>query len=547
VITGFFLPTANRFARRSAECAMPRLIAVVLAGLCCSLPTADVAGPPAHDLDRPEFRALWVDAFHAGIRSPAEADALVAAALGVHINTLFVQVRRRGDALYTRGVEPPLADPAYDPRFDALDYIIEAAHRAGLEVHAWINAMPVWRNEAAPADAHHVFNQHGPAATGRDNWLTARPDGTMLFPVGYFLDPGHPDAARYLADIYLNIVRNYAVDGIHFDYVRYPETDERLPRGAPVGYNAVSLERFRRAKGRTDTPAPDDEAWARWRREQVTALVRRVYIEAKAIRPRVKVSAALIPWGAPPAAPKDFRDVAPMQRVFQDWAGWLKEGLLDLAVPMNYAREHDPLVRGWFNGWIAFEKHVASGRHLAVGVGAYLNTPENTLAQVERVRQPDGRRRAAGMSFFSYFSTRAAVAVPGGAGAAADATAAVRPEDPWRFLAEGAGGRPAVFTRAAAVPAMEWIEHPKTGWIAGEVSAAAGSPVDGVTVSVRRRGLFSRTREVTTDGNGWFGAAGLKPGRYRVWLKAAGSRAAFEIDVSAGGVARARLERRPPA
>lgn len=121
---------------------------------------------PVQARDPAELRAVWVDAFHEGIRSPREADDLVAAARRAHLNTLIVQVRRRGDALYTRTVEPPLADPAYDPSFDALAYIVDAGHRAGLEVHAWVNAMPVWRDEVAPADARHVFNRHGPVPSG---------------------------------------------------------------------------------------------------------------------------------------------------------------------------------------------------------------------------------------------------------------------------------------------------------------------------------------------------------------------------------------------
>ena len=129
------------------------------------------ASVAAAQADPPELRALWVDAFHEGIRTPQEADALVAAAKRANLNTLFVQVRRRGDALYTKGVEPPLDDPAYDPSFDALANIVEAGHRAGLQVHAWVNAMPAWRDEAPPRDARHVFNRHGPSASGDENWM----------------------------------------------------------------------------------------------------------------------------------------------------------------------------------------------------------------------------------------------------------------------------------------------------------------------------------------------------------------------------------------
>ena len=101
----------------------------------------------------------------------------------------------------------------------------------------------------------------------------------------------------------------------------------------------------------------------------MTNLVRRVAIEARAINPRIKISAALIPWGQPPTSETDFENVAPMQRIFQDWHQWLQDGWLDLGVPMNYATETDDRVRGWFDGWMRWEKQHQHGRQLAVGLG----------------------------------------------------------------------------------------------------------------------------------------------------------------------------------
>ena len=389
---------------RTTRCGVaPVLIALVI-GLVRVAPASAQASSSAPAQDPAEVRALWVDAFHAGIRSPAEADELIATARRAHLNTLFVQVRRRGDVLYTKSVEPPLADPAYDPAFDALAYIVEHGHGAGLSVHAWVNAMPTWRDEAPPQDARHVFNRHGPHQPGDDNWFTASPTGDHKFPVGYFLDPGHPAAADYLAKVYVSLVRDYDVDGVHFDYIRYPETDERIPRGAGVGYNAVSLRRFRAAHRRTDVPAPDDPAWTTWRRQQVTHLVRRVALEAKAVKPGIVVSAAVIPWGEPPTNERNFAEAAPMQRVFQDWHGWLQAGLIDIAVPMNYARETDDRVRGWFDGWLRWEKAHTHGRAIVAGLGAYRNAPADLLAQVSRARSAEGQARLLGVSFYSYAS-----------------------------------------------------------------------------------------------------------------------------------------------
>jgi uncharacterized lipoprotein YddW (UPF0748 family) len=476
-----------------------------------------------------ELRALWVDAFHEGIRSPREADDLVATAKRANLNTLIVQVRRRGDALYSKGIEPPLDDPAYDPAFDALAYIVDAGHRGGLKVHAWINAMPVWRDEAAPRDPRHVFNRHGLTATGEGNWLTSAPDGTQKFPVGYFLDPGHPAAADYLAQIYLDVVRNYAVDGIHFDYVRYPETTAVLSRGSAVGYNPVSIARFQRATGRTDIPLPGDEAWMTWRRDQVTNLVRRVSIEAKALNPKIVISAAAIPWGAPPTNEIDFVDVAPMQRIFQDWHGWLQAGWLDLAVPMNYATETDARVRGWFDGWIRWEKRHAHGRHIATGIGAYRNTAVNTLAQVARARAADEGHAVAGVSLYSYAVT--GVPAPG---AGVDRLA---------FLVDGAAGARGPFTDPSSAPAMPWIERPERGWLGGVVRGTASGDHDGVVVKVKRRRFwpFARETRVRADGNGYYGLANVKAGRYEVSTTIAGAKRKAVVVVAAGRVARADL------
>lgn len=505
------------------------LLRAALAALALS--GASVAGAePA-----PEVRALWVDAFHAGIRSDSEVAELVERAVRANLNTLFVQVRRRGDSLYTGGLEPALDDPNYSPQFDGLSAVVEAGHRAGLKVHAWINAMPIWRDEDPPKDPRHVFHRHGPNRTGEDNWLTRTREGVVKFPVGYFLDPGHPAVQEHLVSVYLDITRRYAIDGIHFDYIRYPETEERLPRGSNVGYNEVSVARFQRAEGRTDVPAPDDEAWTRWRRQQVTGLVRRIALEARAIRPKIQVSAATIAWGAPPASRKDFDNASPMQRIFQNWRDWLDEGLLDMAAPMNYAREHDPRVREWFNGWISWEKRNKKRRHLIVGVGAYLNTQAAVLDQVSRALEKSGKHRADGVSFFSYFR-------PSSQGSGEEHSGDAEEPSPDRldFLARGVEGRKGVLAERAAVPPLPWIERPTHGFIAGIAKDREGRPLDGATVHVRRKGWFRRTTRISTDGNGWFGLSRRSPGQYVIRLESPrGSiQSPVTVEVRAGAVTR---------
>lgn len=485
-----------------------------------------------------EIRAVWVDAFHPGVRSKQEVDRLIADAVRNNLNTLFIQVRRRGDSLYLKSIEPLLQDPVLEPGFDPLAYTIDAAHRAGLEVHAWMNAMALWRDEPPPVDSNHVFNRHGLTATSDDNWLTCLWSGSQKFPVGYFLDPGHPGARDHLVRVYLGVVSNYAVDGIHFDYIRYPETEERLPKGSPVGYNPVSLARFARLSGRQEKPEPGAEEWMNWRREQLTQLVRRIYIEAKAINPRIKVSASTIAWGQPPVSSKKFLETSAGRLVYQDWQGWMKEGILDLAVPMNYARETDPRVRSWFDGWIAFEKRHKYGRHLAVGIGAYLNSADGNLDQLARVRRIEGEHVVEGVSFFSYASPSA---VPRPEPGAVAATPQPDASERLAYLAVGTSTHKAAFPNRLPPPSMPWIDRPAHGWMAGTVTGPDGEEIDGARIEMRKAGWwpFRKTYRTCTDGNGWFGFATLKPGSYEVKLvRAAGTRERRKTQILAGKVSR---------
>lgn len=505
--------------------------------------------PAAGSAPAVEVRALWVDGFGPGIRTPEEAQQLIANAKKIGINTLIVQVRRRADSLYRGGPEPMIEEFPIDPAFDPLQNIIDLGHKEGMEVHAWINAMTVWKNQDPPKDPNHIFNLHGPKATGRDNWLTGNPGGEVLFPVGYFLDAGNPDAVEHLVKVYTNVVRKYAVDGIHFDYIRYPETEGKGPE-AGVGYNPISLERFHRARGRTDKPEPTDAQWNDWRRQQVTQLVRRVYLESKAINPKIKVSAATIAWGQPPNTELEYQTkAAPMRLVFQDWLGWMKNGFLDMAVPMNYSREADPRTRDFFTGWINYEKQHKAGRFLVVGVGSYMNSSEGTLAQIQRVRQPANGAVADGVSFFSYGSFLRASNTQNESSPAVQTVSQTKAQnDDNRPRRAGTtfdcliAGEKAPFAKPAALPKATWIEQPTLGMLAGTIRDKSGA-MDGAKLEVRKAGgwPWRHVDRVLADGNGFFGMANLKPGKYEVAFKTAAARTKSVAEVVPGKVAQISL------
>lgn len=344
------------------------------------------------------LRGIWVDAFGPGLRSPQETDQLIANAQSLKLNAIFAQIGRRGDCYCNHAIMPRTQDPAVPAGFDPLAYLLEKAHGVGIQVHAWIITTAIHNDTKPPLDPNHVFNTHGLSKTGSENWLMVRSDGATRAGNDYLLDPGHPDAAEYITRMYTSVVQNYAVDGIQFDRVRYPDQNLK-PLEPSWGYNPVSLSRFQHELGRSDTPVPSDPEWISWRREQVSNLVRRTYLEVKKIRPNLWVSAATITYGAGPTNIQEFLKTRTYSEVLQDWAGWVKAGFLDLNIPMNYKRNHVPDQAKWFDQWNAFAKSVRGSKYVAAGTAIYLNSQEGSVTQAKLALETSGLDGWVGYSY----------------------------------------------------------------------------------------------------------------------------------------------------
>ena len=345
--------------------------------------------PTAEALDPPELRAVWVDAFHDGFKTPRQVDELVAWAREANLNALFVQVRRRGDAYYLKSFEPRAEDADLAPGFDALQYLIDRAHQGPqrLQVHAWLATLPIWwQHDTPPTAPNHAFNLRGLTASPADTWLMYRDDGEAW--AGnesggtYYLDPGNPDVQDFTTDVYLNVVRNYDVDGIHLDQVRYYEGD-----ALRWGYNPTSVARFNSLFGLEpdSQPVPDDPYWVAWRRDQVTALVRRIYTETKAVKPSIAVTAAVVTWGKGPQSAADWESQPPYASVLQDWRAWVRLGIVDYVLPMDYYREVGPQ-SDWFDTWTQWQVQYAGRQNVVLGLGSYLNSEVGVVAQLSRAR-----------------------------------------------------------------------------------------------------------------------------------------------------------------
>jgi uncharacterized lipoprotein YddW (UPF0748 family) len=500
---------------------------------------------PAAATGEDEFRAYWVDAFGEGIYTPAEVDRLVADARAANFNALVVQIGRRGDCFCNNAIMPRTQANIAPYPYDPLQTLIEKAHAAGIEVHAWVIATAIWQGATPPLDPNHVYNTHGPSKTGDENWVMTRYDGSR--PGDTYLDPGHPAAVDYIVSMYTSVVANYDIDGINFDRIRYPDGQlGQWPNNNAWGYNPVALERFHAATGRTDRPLPSDPEWSQWRRDQVTNIVRRVYLESHAIKPDIVVSAATITYGYGPGQLGGWELSRPYRETLQDWRGWMEEGILDLNMPMNYKREfcivgnEAPACfglpqRSQYESWNEFIKDHQYDRQAVIGSALYLNSITDSVTQVRKaLTDSSAGNPSFGWVGYSY-RTPDALTNSGqrpGAASRAELTRALTQQSEYDSVT------PPVFVEPAAVPAMPWLAQPTAGHVLGNVTDSGGVPFDQVEVTLYDAETDAHLATMLTDGTGWFGFADLAPGRYKTIVDGdvASGRRVVTFGVSAGGV-----------
>jgi len=350
--------------------AVVRTAAMPLAMLCVFW--ASFASPALSA--KQEIRALWV--IRTALSSPAAVATMVASAKAGGFNTLLVQVRGRGDAYFQGGIEPRPAALASQPSFDPLALTIARAHQAGLQVHAWVNVNLVAGLDL-PAARDHVAFRHpewlmvprtlaadlagvdtrSPEYLGRlSRFARARPNDVE----GLYLSPVVPAAATYTVGIVRDIAERYPIDGMHFDYIRYP--------GEDFDYGRETMAEYERAVSSRDrTP----ERWRTFRQAAVTTLLTRLRAAVKTAKPDAIVSAAVNP---------DPEEAATYR--LQDWRRWLANNLLDVVCPMAYTTD-----ASLFANQVAVVREIAGVHDTWVGIGAYRLSPAQIADNVQTARR----------------------------------------------------------------------------------------------------------------------------------------------------------------
>lgn len=356
----------------------------------------------------PGVRALWV--VRTTLTSPAAIDRMVAAARAAGFNTLLVQVRGRGDAYFSGGLDPRpavIADPAFDP----LQETIARGHAAGLGVHAWVNVNLVAGANELPASREHVVYRHPewlmvPKAIAEDmagvdprspeylGRLARFARGNAAEVEGLYLSPIPAGAATYTAAVVRDIVERYPVDGVHLDYVRYPNEAFDYSRAALAAFREAVVQDLRAPeRERLDARLSDEpllytrafpQRWHRYRAAMETALVARIAGEIRSVRSGTLISAAVSP---------DADEAA--SRRLQNWRDWIDRKLVDVVCPMAYTTD-----ASLFAAQIEAARDAAGSARVWAGIGAYRLSATQIAENVAAAQ----RLGVGGTILFSYDS-----------------------------------------------------------------------------------------------------------------------------------------------
>ncbi len=396
----------------------------ILIALCCLLPVAPERAAVQATTAKDEVRALWV--VRTTLTSPEKIRQLVDSAANNGFNTLIVQIRGRGDSYYKSKVEPRAIElKDQPPDFDPLALTLAEAHKRGLKVHGWLNTNLLANLDSLPVHRDHVYNK-------RPEWLAVpKPIAAELYNLsprdplyrqkivewskanrgeleGVYTGPANPKVRDHIFKIWMDVLKRYPVDGLHFDYVRFASPD--------FDYSRTSLENFRKwlepqltAAERSElkqslktnvlaAPEKFPAKFADFQRAQVTMLVERIYRAVKKQRPEALVSAAVF-----------ANDENAYTRRFQDWRRWLQMGIIDVACPMAYSTD-----TAVFQKQIEVAATTAHGanRRVWAGIGAYRIPSDSAVDKINVARALN----VDGFILFSYdFTARPSELNPDGA------------------------------------------------------------------------------------------------------------------------------------
>lgn len=343
----------------------------------------------------PPVRALWVTRFD--YTTPEDVSSIVNNVAAAGFTDVFFQIRGNATAFYKSRLEPWAYELSgkkaellgNDPGWDPLQLALDTARPHGLRVHAYMNVLPGWKGlEDPPASAGQLWTAH-------PDWFMVDSLGYKMLPTSgwyAFINPVMPEVREHLRGIVAELCA-YEVDGIHLDYIRYPDdyrivapqrypdaTDEEILRHADFSYDPASqsalFDRYGWEVSKRDI--------TKFRCDSVTRVVRDISYVMQSRKPGACLLTASV-MGNP---------VDGKAHAYQDSGAWARQGLVDWVVQMNYGTKS-------FSPYLKLMKKAAGRRKFKSSVVVGINCKNNTgeiLAQIDQVWNSGSR----GFALFSY-------------------------------------------------------------------------------------------------------------------------------------------------
>ena len=334
-----------------------------------------------------DVRALWVVRDH--MVSSKSIDKILNFAKTNNYNHLFVQIRGRGDAYYQSNLVPR-SHLLKNTDFDPLDYILKKSNNyKDIKIHAWLNVYYLWSSAEKPFQDDHVLLNH-------PDWLDTKIPDQMDVPKvmakmkkdkkfngeGFYLAPSHPEVDAHLQNVVTELLQNYSLDGIHFDYIRYHDRGWGMnPTGLKFFLNYSSGD----MPGLPSLQVQNKPTFSEFKKSAITKFLKKSSTRIKAYQPNCIISAAVKP------------NLQSAHAVFcQEWDKWLSYGYIDWAVPMNYTGDNKIFSKNI--NMIKEKIPLENLNQIIMGIGIYNQKPASSAQKLKILSV----EKFGGYSMFSY-------------------------------------------------------------------------------------------------------------------------------------------------
>lgn len=211
-----------------------------------------------------------------------------------------------------------------------------------------------------------------------------------------WLCPSHPDNQKLEIDAMVEVARKYDVTGIHFDYIRYPDNDHCFCAGCKERFQGAANVTLQNWPADVRDKGPLRQPWLEWRRGNITAVVKAVSEQARAIKPKIKISAAV------------FRNwTSDRDSVGQDWKVWCEKGWLDFVCPMDYTESNRS-----FENMVSQQMQWIGKARCYPGIGVSASSSQFGIDQLIEQITITRRYQTHGFTIFNYGVTESRDLLP---------------------------------------------------------------------------------------------------------------------------------------